>query len=257
MTRWVQFPGAGEFQYTVTSLKKAWTRLHAGDCEPMPRSTGPLQAWVHFHNGDFESAVHVGLEAGGSGINAANKATCLYATHLEPCDTHRLTLYKEVAERSHALQQQDPGNVNAWYLEAHALGRYSQGISVGLALAEGLGSRVRKALDTTLKLTPHHADAHLALAAFHAEVIHKVGVLIGGLTYGAKKDAGHRHYRTAMELNPHSAATLIEYANGLVMLDGEHRRPEAITLLQRAAALTPLDAAQRLDINFATLELAN
>ncbi|HEX5785557.1 MAG TPA: hypothetical protein VFY35_12580, partial [Burkholderiaceae bacterium] len=60
----------------------------------------------------------------------------------------------------------------------------------------------------------------------------------------------------AMALNPHSAATLIEYANGLVMLDGEHRRPEALALLQQAAALTPLDAAQRLEVNLATLELA-
>lgn len=257
MSQWVHFPGAGEFQYTATSLKKAWAQLHAGDCEPLPKAAGALQAWVHFHNGAFEAAVNVGLEAGGCGINAANKATCLYANHLEPCEKKRLTLYQEVAERAQQLQQQDPDNTNAWYLEAHALGRYSQGVSVGLALAEGLGSRVRKALDTTLKLTPHHADAHLALAAFHAEVIHKVGVLIGGLTYGAKKDAGHKHYRSALALNPHSAATLIEYANGLVMLDGEHRRPEALTLLQQAAALTPLDAAQRLEVNLAALELAD
>lgn len=256
MAKWVHFPGSGEFQYTIASLRKAWARLHAGDCEPLPRSNAALQAWLHFHNGEYEAAVQAGLDAGGSGINAANKATCMYATFLEPTDQQRLELYRQAAERAQAQQQQTPDDPNAWYLEAHALGRYSQGISVGLALAEGLGSRVRKALDTTLRLTPHHADAHLALAAFHAEVIHKVGVLIGGLTYGAKKDMGHRHYRTAMELNPHSASTLIEYANGLVMLDGERRRSEALALLQRAASLTPLDATQRLEVDAAIAELA-
>ena len=62
---------------------------------------------------------------------------------------------------------------------AYALGRYSPGISVAKALAQGLGSKVKHALETTLKLQPKHADAHIALGAFHAEVIDKVGKLLG------------------------------------------------------------------------------
>jgi DNA-directed RNA polymerase subunit K/omega len=179
----------------------------------------------------------------------------MYATYLEPKEQARLDIFMAVAARAQQLQQDMPDNANAWYWQAYALGRYSQGISVAKALAEGLGTRVRRALDNTLRLAPKHADAHIALAAFHAEVIDKVGVLIGGLTYGAKKEVGLRHYQTALAMNPHSAIAMIEYANGLVMLEGDRRMKEATALYQQAAALTPADAMERLDIEMAKAEL--
>jgi len=249
MPQWRPTPNAREFTYTPTTLRKVWGPLHAGDCEPWPQNPAALQAWVHFHNGAFEAAVATGMKAGGAAVHAANRATCAYAAHLEADAANRLSLYKEAAARAHALQAQHPELPNAWYLEAHALGLYSQHISVSLALAEGLGTRVRKALEQTLKLAPKHAEAHLALAAFHAEVIDKVGILIGGLTYGAKKETGLHHYRNALALDPHSATTLLEYANGLRMLEGERARDEVQALLKRAAQLQPLDAWQRLELD--------
>ena len=249
MPKWLPAPSSTEFAYTPATLRKVWGLLHAGDCEPLPKDAKALQAWVHFHNGAFEAAVATGIQAGGAAIHAANRATCAYAAHLEADAPTRLNLYKEAAERAHTLQTQHPELPNAWYLEAHALGLYSQHISVGLALAEGLGTRVRRALEQTLKLAPKHAEAHLALAAFHAEVIDKVGILIGGLTYGAKKEAGLHHYRNALALDPHSATTLLEYANGLRKLEGERARDEVQALLKRAALLQPLDAWQRLELD--------
>ncbi|EWS62565.1 hypothetical protein Y695_04206 [Hydrogenophaga sp. T4] len=65
------------------------------------------------------------------------------------------------------------------------------------ALAKGLGGKVRQALQTTIELAPNHADAHLALANYHAEVIDKVGELIGSMTHGARKDTGLALYRKA------------------------------------------------------------
>ncbi|MBA4254336.1 MAG: hypothetical protein C0445_00490 [Polaromonas sp.] len=257
MSKWAKFPHLGEFTYTATTLKKQWARLHAGDCEPCPKEADALSAWVLYHNGQFEEAVRAGLSAGGSGLTAANKATCIYATYLEPKEAQRLDLFMAVAERAQAQQQQDPHNANAWYFQAYALGRYSQGISVAKALAEGLGTKVRKALETTLKLAPDHADAHIAMAAFHAEVIDKVGPLIGGMTYGAKKDTGLRHYQTALSLNPHSAIAMIEYANGMVMLEGDKRMAEATALYEKAAASQPADAMERLDVEMAKVELAD
>ncbi len=55
---------------------------------------------------------------------------------------------------------------------------------------------MKEALEKTIKLQPRHADAHIALAAFHAEVIDKVGSLIGGMTYGAKRRRGSSCSRT-------------------------------------------------------------
>jgi len=48
---------------------------------------------------------------------------------------------------------------------------------------------------------------------------------------------------------------MVEYANGLVMLEGEKRMKEATKLYEDAAACEPLDATERLDIEMAKAEL--
>ena len=255
MAKWTAFPHAGDYSFDAASLKKNWARLHQGDCEPLPKNAAVLQAWVLFHNGEFEKAAEAGLKAGGDGITVANKATAIYATYLESREKPKLDLFLEVAARAEAHQAEDPQNPNAWYVQAYALGRYGQGISVAKALAQGLGSKVKTALEKTIALEPSHADAHIALGSFHAEVIDKVGSLIGGMTYGAKKDAGLKHFKEALKLNPHSAIAMTEYANGMVMLEGDKRMKEATKLYEQAAACTPLDAMERLDVEMAKAEL--
>ncbi len=148
-----------------------------------------------------------------------------------------------------------PKYANAYYFHALALGRYSQGISVAKALAQGHGGKVRDSLTKALKLNPDHADAHIALGAFHAEVINKVGAMVGGLTYGAKKDAAIEHFEQALKLNPDSAIARIEYANGLVMLFGDAKMKQAEKLYNDAAACKPVDAMERLDVEAAKAEL--
>lgn len=251
MAKWNTFPHAGEFSFDAASVRKHWARLHAGDAEPCPEDPAVLQAWVLFHSGEFQKAAEAGLQAGGAGVTAANKATSLYATYLEKKEKVRLDLFMEVAQRAEAQACDDPKNPSAWYWQAYALGRYSQGISVAKALAQGLGSRVKEALERTIKLQPRHADAHVALGAFHAEVIDKVGTLIGGMTYGAKKDVGLKLFQDALKLNPGSAIAMVEYANGLVMLEGDKRARDATRLYEQAAAIKPADAAERLDVELA------
>jgi hypothetical protein len=50
-----------------------------------------------------------------------------------------LALFLEVAARAEAQQAAEPGNANAFYWQAYALGRYSQGISVAQGAVAGLG----------------------------------------------------------------------------------------------------------------------
>jgi tetratricopeptide (TPR) repeat protein len=255
MPKWTDFPHAGDYAFDAASLKKNWTRLHQGDCEAQPKDAAVLQAWVLFHNGEFQKAAEAGLKAGGDGITVANKATSIYANYLEMKEKTKLELFMEVAGRAEAQQAVDPKNANAYYWQAYALGRYSQGISVAKALAQGIGSKVKNALEQTIRLQPGHADAHVALAAFHAEVIDKVGSLIGGMTYGAKKDTGLTLFRQALKLNPASAIAMIEYANGMVMLEGDKKMKEATKLYEQAASSKPLDATERLDVEMAKAEL--
>jgi tetratricopeptide (TPR) repeat protein len=255
MARWTAFPHLGEFHFDTASVKKHWSRLHAGDAEPLPMDPQVIEAWTLFHNGEFQKAAEAGIKAGGSGITAANKATAIYANYLEKKEKTKLDLFVEVAARAEAQAAQDAKNPNAWYWHAYALGRYSQGISVAKALAQGLGGKVKDALEKTIKLQPKHADAHIALGAFHSEVIDKVGSLIGSMTYGAKKDAGLKLFQEALKLNPVSAIGMVEYANGLVMLEGDRKMKEATKLYEQAAASKPLDATERLDVELAKVEL--
>ncbi len=255
MAKWIAFPhDAADYNFDAAALKKKWARLHAGDAEPLPTDAKVLAAWALFHAGEFQKAYDAGLKAGGAGITVANKAQSIYANYLEKSEKTRLAMFMEVSERAEAQQAEEPKNPNAYYWQAYALGRYSQGISVAKALAQGLGSKVKTALETAIKLQPRHADAHIALGAFHAEVIDKVGSLLGR-TQGASKDQGLLMYKTALKLNPASAIAMVEYANGLVMLEGDKKMKEAEKLYADAAAFDPADAMERLDVEMAKAEL--
>ena len=255
MAKWTAFPhDASDYTYDAAALKKHWARLHAGDAEPLPKDDKVLAAWALFHAGQFHKAMEAGLKAGGAGITVANKAQTIYATYLEQSEKTKLELFTEAAERAEAQIKAEPKNANAYYFMALALGRYSQGISVAKALAQGLGGKVKSALETAIKLAPKHADAHIALGSFHAEVIDKVGSLLGR-TQGASKDTGLTLYKNALKLNPTSAVAMVEYANGLVMLEGEKKIKEATKLYEDAAACVPMDAMERLDVEMAKAEL--
>ncbi len=255
MAKWTAFPyDDADYSLTTAALKKRWARLHIGDAEPPPKEAAVLAAWALFHAGGFQKAYDAGLKAGGAGITVANKAQSIYATYLEKSEKTRLAMFQEVAERAETQAAEDPKNANAHYWMAYALGRYSQGISVVKALSQGLGAKVKAALETTIKLQPQHADAHIALGAFHAEVIDKVGKLLGR-TQGADASTGLKMYQQALKLNPGSAIGMVEYANGLVMLEGDKRMKEAEALYAKAAACEAADAMERLDIEMAKAEL--
>ena len=254
--KWAKFPHAGKaYAYDAAALKKNWARLHKGDCEPFPKDADVLTAWRHFHAGEFGEAVEAGTGTGGAGINAAVKAQVVYASYLEKSDKAKVALLEVavgLAEERRAAAAKDP---NAHYMYAFALGRYSQGISVAKALTQGYGGKIKDALLTTLKLEPKHADAHTAYGAYQAEVIDKVGGIVAGVTYGAKKDSAVEHYEKALKLFPESPITHIEYGNGLIMLFGKGKIADATKLYEKAAALSPMDAMERLDVELAKAEL--
>lgn len=251
-TAWGKFPYPDKaYQYAGAALKKAWPRLHRGDCVPYPDDAALQDAWRAYHAGEFGKAVELGLKQGIAGYTVANKAAMIYANYLEDDQDRKLALFQEIAARCDEQQEIEPDNANAWYIHAYALGRYSQGISVAKALAEGLGGKIKQSLVKAIELEPKHADAHIALGTWHAEVIDKVGSLVGGLTYGAKKDAGAEHFAKALKLNPDSAIARLECANGLVMMFGKAKLKEAEKLYAEAVAHEPADAMERLDVELA------
>lgn len=276
---WAAFPhDAKDYAYAGEALKKAWPKLHAGDCEPYPDDkraaallkaagkAGPkldadalaeaLQdAWRAFHRGDFKTAFDAGQALGAVGASVAVKALGIHATHLVSDEAGQLKRYEQAAALAEAAIKVLPGEANSHYRHAFALGRYSQGLSIAKALKMGIAGKVRTSLDATLKLEPKHAEAHTALALYHAEIINKIGAMIGGLTYGAKASHAEKHIAQAVKLTPASPIAHIEHGNVLLLLDEASNEDAAATAYEQAAKCKPLDAMEALDAGYAQSQL--
>jgi hypothetical protein len=113
---------------------------------------------------------------------------------------------------------------------------------------------VKASLDKAIALAPRHAEAHIALGAYHAEVVSKVGATLAKLTYGASKEEAVRRFALARKLLPDSAIARIEEANGLVLLFGKSKLAEAEGLYKEAATCPAADAMQKLDAEHAREE---
>ena len=256
MDAWTPCPFAADYVFDIVRVRSLWTELHAVDDEALPDDEALLRGWALFHSGRFQQAAEAGNALGLNGWSLANRATAAHAALVEPQESVRLDLFKRVHLQAAAQAVQRPQLANAWYWQGYALARYAQGIHVARALAQGLGTQVRAALRATLALDPNHAYAHVALGAFHAAVIDKVGPLVGAMTYGARADTALNHLREAQRLAPDSAAVLLELAGALVMLDGEARLEEATRLQEQAAQVQARDAAERLWVELARTNLA-
>lgn len=276
---WAPFPlDAAAFAYPGDALKKAWPALHAGDAEPFPdaRRAGVLlkaagkaapdlsaaelatalqDAWRAFHHGDFKAAFDAGQALGPVGASVAVKALGIHATHLVGSDAEKLKRFEQAAAIAEAAVKALPDEANSHYRHAFALGRYSQGLSIAKALKAGIAGKVRKSLDAALERAPRHAEAQTALALYHAEIIGKVGAMIGGLTYGARAAEAEKHIASALKLTPASPIAHIEHGNVLLLLHGDAREGDAAAAYERAATLSPRDAMEALDAAYARSQI--
>ncbi|MFD0738316.1 hypothetical protein ACFQZQ_03300 [Lysobacter koreensis] len=277
---WAAFPhDAKGFAYAGDALKKAWPKLHAGDTEPYPDAKHAAallaaagkaapkgldaealalalqDAWRAFHRGDFQAAFNAGEKLGPLGASVAVKALGIHATYLVDDDGEKLKRFEQASKLAEAAVKALPNEANSHYRHAFALGRYSQHLGLLKAIKQGIAGKVRSALDATLELSPKHAEAHTAMALYHAEIIGKVGAMLGGLTYGAKAAEADRHIKTALKLTPDSPIAHIEHGNVLMLLHGDKQEAAAAAAYEKAAKLKPLDAMEALDAAYARSQL--
>lgn len=251
-SEWAVFPHSNKaFEYPGSKLEKAWAELHRGDTEPLPGNDDVLEAWRRFHAGDFAGAVTLAESTGLEAHAVANKASGIYADYLEEDEDTKIAIYQDGIRRAEQAIGEWEDDANAHYFHAFLLGRYSQSISIAEALARGIGGKVRKSLERALSLSPDHAEAHTALGLYHAEIVNKVGKMVGKLTYGASADQALEHFERALELTPDAPIAHIEYGNGLYLLFGDKRLDESNAAYEKAASITPVDAMQKLDVEFA------
>lgn len=255
MYKWNKLPfDSSSYDYQGSALEEAWNALHEGDLELFPADETLQEAWRCYHRGDFQQAVNLADECGVAGHVVANKATGMYASHLEDQEKRQIECYKSAFTRGEKAIAEFPDEANSHHFYAFNLGRYSQTISIVTALKQGVGGKIFKALTRALEIQPNHADAHTALGLYHAEIIDKIGKLIGGMTYGASEKKAIEHFEKAIKLAPGSPIAHIEYGNGLYMLYGDSRLDEVSDLYERAAGFIPRDVVEKLDIESALAE---
>lgn len=282
MSKWNKFPqNNNDFSYKGDLLLDSWPDLHRGDCVEFPDADWVEQtldeapgaapenfdgdfaalaktiqdAWRCFHSGDFQGAVKCSEQCGQLAHAAANKAEGIYATYLEPDETKQQAHYLAAIARAESAIEDLPDDPNSHYFHAFNLGRYSQSISVVKALSQGIGGKIQTSLQNALELQPDHAEAQTAMGMYHAEIINKVGKMLGKMTYGASAAKAVQHFDRALELTPDSPIAHIEYGNGLYLLFDDDRIDDVTDLYIKASELEPMDAMEKLDIDAALAEL--
>ena len=277
---WAKFPYEQKaYDFSGDKLKKAWPALHSGDGEPYPDekraaalikaagksapkalsaedlATQLQQAWAAYHHGDFQQAFELSEALGPVGASVACKALGIHTTYLVDDEDEQLKRFEQAGKLAEAAISALPNDANSHYRFAFAMGRYSQGISIVKAIKLGLASKVRKALDNTLELSPKHAEAQTALALYHAEIINKIGAMIGGMTYGAKASEAEKLMASALKITPDSPIAHLEHGNMLMLLYGDKKEDAAATAIEKASKIKPKDAMEKLDAEHAKAQL--
>jgi tetratricopeptide (TPR) repeat protein len=236
---------------STDQLNGIWSQLHAADLAPLPEGD-LLEAWLLFHNGHYAEAAESALALGDVGIPVVMRAVVAYTDYVCEDEDECVGLLEKAYQLGENSGSDD---VNTQFTTALAMGRYSQSISITKALTKGLGGKVKQLLSNVLSAEPTHAEAHLAMAMYHAEIIDKVGATLGGLTYGANANKAIEHIEKALELVP-NAINLIEAGNAWLLLKGEKKgMDQATDYYQQAAEVEPLDALQSMDVDFAQSQL--
>ena len=210
-----------------------------------------LEAWRRYHAGDFAGAVALADETGLEAHAVANKAGGIYADYLEENEKAKVAIYQAGIKRAEEAIQRWDQDANAHYFHAFLLGRYSQSISITQALTQGIGGKVRESLENALSLSPEHAEAHTALGSTTQRSSTRSARWWARLTYGASIDKALEHFERALELTPDAPIAHIEYGNGLYLLFGDKRLDDSNAAYEKAAAIKPIDAMQKLDVEFA------
>lgn len=276
--RWYAAPAEVQagLDFSGDRLRAAWPALHAGDQEPYPDAArvrtrladnpalaaslpaarrqdfaglaADLQdAWRAYHRGDYEQAWRLAEPLGLLGLYPASRARAIHTTYLVP-EAERTERYRtQMRDLEQTLSEVELDDPNVYFEQAYVMGRYSQGISIPTALAQGMGRRVRDMLRKTLDLAPRHPEALTTFGAYHAEIVSQVGGFLARVTYGARAGEAIESYQQAIEIAPQLIIGYVEYADGLLKLDREAHTPQALRLLRTATTLPAEDATERLD----------
>jgi tetratricopeptide (TPR) repeat protein len=204
-------------------------------CAGLANASVPQSAQNAYHAGAYEKTVTL-CDAEGSAASLAFAAQALIADAItrpggfcEPC------LRRAIAKADQAIQR-DPQRVDGYLQKSIAIGFRGRAIGVSQARAEGLADEAQALLERAVAMAPANAWAQASLGAWHLEIVQHAGPVLADLMYGASRDKGLQHYRTALTLDPRSALLQMNFALALLAMEREDMVTEATRALEIAVA---------------------
>ena len=212
----------------------------------------PLQdAQKLYTKGDFKAAVGIANDIQtAEGQALAAKANSIYAS-TQP-ENKQESIYAESEKYANNAIKLNNKYSEAYFELARALGRLSQLRGTLAALAQGLGTKVKSALESCLDNDRSSAECMVSYGLWHAEIVAK-GV---GWLYGANEGASINFFEKAIAIEPKIIIHRVEYAHGMLLINRDKYKAAAKSQLELAIKLEPRDAADRLDLERAKRDLA-
>ena len=203
---------------------------------------GPLE------EGQFSVAYEQSSKAGGStGWVGAARAANFYASYSAKGDAEVLAWFERARSAAQKALEADPRSAEAHFELARALGGTLH--TQNLFSKANLAAVMRDHLNESLKLNPNLTEGKVALALWNLEVSES-GL---GWLYGADKSKVKPLFEEALRIDPGSIVVRTWYAEVLTRLGDS---AQARIQLEKAVALSPRDAVERIEQGFARERLS-
>ena len=200
-------------------------------------------AWTQ---GRFADAARIGESlATSEGYALAARSLVVHAVYVAAEGDREALLERATAFARRAVEM-DPDSADAQVELARAIGRYAETIGAYEAANEGYAEKIRAAADAAVRLDPDLAAAYLSIGGWHAGIVGAVGSFLARLTYGATEREAVAAFERALGLAPDAKEVPYQYALGLLDIDEDEHREKAEELLERAVAIAPATAHERL-----------
>ena len=168
--------------------------------------------------GNYENAIDISSKLNDidSKIFQA-RAMSVYA-HFFLKDEDAKNKFLEAYEIIKNLSSEETQNADVYLEAAHALGRYGQKIGIMSAITEGIADRVKRYLNTALKIDNSHTLANLSKGLWHAEIINQAGKTLAKALYGANLNKARNHFSKAYNSGKEEISILYELSYGYYLL---------------------------------------
>lgn len=214
------------------------------------------QAWRDYFSGDFEKSIESGEALGPIGYAVGGYGRIVFGQVLARSTEQKRQVLEQAISNADAYDALDPGEAWPLFISAYSMGRIMEDLSLTSALATGYNGKMKKRLKTLTEKYPAHIKGWANWGGYNGGLIDKSGRLVAKLSYGATPEKMEAGFSRALVVKPLIPSNYVEYAIALRRVYGNTERDRARSYLEQAAAHTPLDAEEALEVRRAQQMLA-